>query len=155
MKLYDIIINSKEVSEEESIKKYAELLNGNPVGKISEEDYRKLSVESMGYDPTTVYDFDRIDKAVDNVADESMSATEIDDLKATIKNRFIEDKDSYVRELVDDELTSKATSDSEEDEDELDEDDSYDDAEDTDIDDDLDSFIEALDGAEDVDKFVF
>lgn len=154
MKLYELIMNSKECSEEETIKNFAELLNGNPVGKISEEDYRKRSVDAIGYDPTTVYDFDRIDKAVDNATDESMSADEIDNLKSTIKTRFIEDKDTYVRELVDDELTSRAASDSEE-EDELDEDDSYDDAEDTDLDDDLDSFLEDDDDTNGVDKYVF
>ena len=118
IKMYDFII--KEFSEEEKIKKFAELLSGNPIGRVTEEEYRKRSVDAIGYDPTTVYDFDRIDKTVDKVADNSMTAAEIDELKSTVKTRFVEDKDNYVRELVDDEISSRALITDEEEEEDID-----------------------------------
>lgn len=151
MKLYDVIINSKECSEDESIKNYAELLNGNPIGRVTEEEYRKRSVDTIGYDPTTVYDFDRIDKTVDKVADNSMTAAEIDELKSTVKTRFVEDKDNYVRELVDDEISSRAliTDDEEEEDiDNFDDDDFDDDDDDSEDDDEFDSMFEGVDGVD-------
>ena len=147
MKLYDVII--KEFSEEENIKNFAELLDGNPIGKVTEDEYRKRSVDAIGYDPTTVYDFDRIDKTVDKVADSSMTAAEIDELKSTVKTRFVEDKDNYVQNLVDDEISSRAIADDEEDE-EL-----YDDAEDTDVDDDINEFMDEMNIGADDDVEVF
>ncbi|MGN1102748.1 MAG: hypothetical protein ACI4RG_11185 [Huintestinicola sp.] len=146
MKLYDVIINSKECSEDESIKNYAELLNGNPIGKVTEEEYRKRSVDTIGYDPTTVYDFDRIDKTVDKVADNSMTAAEIDELKSTVKTRFVEDKDNYVRELVDDEISSRALITDDEEEEDIDNFD--DDDEDSDGIDEFDSLFEGVDGVD-------
>ena len=149
IKMYDFII--KEFSEEEKIKKFAELLSGNPIGRVTEEEYRKRSVDAIGYDPTTVYDFDRIDKTVDKVADSSMTAAELDELKSTVKTRFVEDKDNYVRELVDDEISSRALiTDDEEEEEDIDnfDDGDFDDDEDSEDDDEFDSLFEGVDGVD-------
>ena len=59
MKLYEII--AKEFSDDENYKKLGEVLCTNPVeAGVSEHVYREAFINSVGYDPTTVYDEERI-----------------------------------------------------------------------------------------------
>lgn len=59
MKLYEII--AREFSDDENYKKLGEVLCTNPVEVgVAEHVYREAFMNSVGYDPTTVYDEERI-----------------------------------------------------------------------------------------------
>lgn len=105
MKLYDLII--KEFPDDDWIAKLAECINGNPVENgIPESEFREAFNKSVGYDPTTVYDFARIDKSFDNHIDQFKITTNIDKVKSDIKDAYVENKDDIVDGFTEDYLKS-------------------------------------------------
>ena len=139
MKLYDLII--REFSGDEWMTKLAECLNGNPVENgVSEETFRETFMKSVGYDPTTVYDIDRINKYYDENK-HRFDLSDEDDVKVKldIQSDYIARKDETVGTFVENYLTTNYFSeygddvlncdDDDEDDDDFaeDEDDDYDD----------------------------
>lgn len=105
LKLYDVIIH--EFSEDETIKNFAQLLTCDPVeAGISESDFRSRFRETVGYDPTTMYDFKRIDDAVDSTTAIDHLVDDVDEFKSTIRRKYLDSKDEHISNLINNELAN-------------------------------------------------
>ena len=105
MKLCDLII--KEFPGDEWMAKVAQCLNGNPVENgIPESEFREAFNKSFGYDPTTVYDFARIDKYYDDQSYRFRITENADKVKSDIKNGYVYNKDETVDYFVEEYLKS-------------------------------------------------
>lgn len=101
MTLYEVII--KEFSDDDNIKNLGKLFSGNPIDNgVSEEEFRSTFVNAVGYDPTTMYDFKKIDDMVDAIA--SKSSVDADNAKESSKRRFTDEKDLFMSRIVSDEM---------------------------------------------------
>lgn len=101
MKLYDVII--KEFTDDDNIKNLAKLFMGNPIDNgVSEEEFRNTFVHAVGYDPTRMYDYKKIDDMVDALAPKSN--VNIDKARETSKQRYINEKDILMSQIVSDEM---------------------------------------------------
>lgn len=99
MKLYEVII--REFSDDETITNLAKLFSGNPIDNgISEKEFRNTFTNAVGYDPTTIYDFARIDKYVDNNKDILDGVNDPEAFKKNMKDSFVENKDDIIEGYI-------------------------------------------------------
>ena len=104
LRLYDVII--KEFSEDENIKSLAELFTGNPIEKgISEESFRLTFMNTVGYDPTTIYDYKRIDDQIDRT--DIPEDIDVDEFRALIRRKYVDGKNDHIRYLIDSQLEAE------------------------------------------------
>ena len=154
MKLYEII--AKEFSDDENYKKLGEVLCTNPVeAGVAEHVYREAFINSVGYDPTTVYDEERIKKYYsDNKHRFNIPETKTDsEMVSEIVSDYKDRKDKTVEAFTESYLTTYYYGDT--DESDADDDDDEDDSDLFDSKDDLDSFLEDDDDDGDVEYFEF
>ena len=152
MKLYEII--AKEFSDDENYKKLGEVLCTNPVeAGVSEHVYREAFINSVGYDPTTVYDEERIKKYYGdnkhrfNIPADKTDAEMVSEIVADYKDR----KDKTVESFTESYLTTYYYGGN----DDVDDDDEEEDEHAFDSKDDLDSFLEDDDDDDSVEYFEF
>lgn len=101
MKLYDVII--KEFTDDDNIKNLAKLFMGNPIDNgVSEEEFRNTFVHAVGYDPTRMYDYKKIDDMVDTLA--SKSKVNVEKAKETSKQRYDNEKDILMARITSEEM---------------------------------------------------
>lgn len=104
LRLYDVII--KEFSEDENIKALAELFTGDPIEKgISEESFRLTFMNTVGYDPTTIYDYKRIDDQIDRT--DIPEDIDVDEFRALIRRKYVDGKNDHIRYLIDSQLEAE------------------------------------------------
>ena len=104
LRLYDVII--KEFSEDDNIKALAELFTGDPIEKgISEESFRLTFMNTVGYDPTTIYDYKRIDDQIDRT--DIPEDIDVDEFRALIRRKYVDGKNDHIRYLIDSQLEAE------------------------------------------------
>lgn len=127
MTLYEVII--KEFSDDDNIKNLGKLFSGNPIDNgVSEEEFRSTFVNAVGYDPTTMYDFKKIDDITESMTAGTVfdgDESTISSIKASSKHRFLEEKTSFIKSIVTEEINGESTN--EDFSDDFDDDDDFDD----------------------------